>query len=58
MGTLGRSVGPTVEGEDFGVVEVSVQAPKKLDRSDHFGERDRQVFVVMIEGQAWTLSTA
>ncbi len=30
---------------------VSVQAPEKLDRFDHFGERDRQVFAGMIEAR-------
>src|SRR5690606_7288541 len=37
--------GVSIEGR----LLVSVQAPEKLDRFDHFGERDRQVFAGMIE---------
>lgn len=32
MGTLGRSVGPTVEGEDFGVVEEAVHRRRGQQR--------------------------
>lgn len=48
---LGQSPFPVPRPVVEALQRVSVQAPQELDRFDHFGERDRQVFPGMIE--AW-----